>query len=188
MRCASTRHRNSGRRPSRPICRRLIQGCVSPVKRPPPLALIVEQLPASIAIFDADLRYLAVSRRFVSEMERIFSRRLPSPAEMVGRSVNEILPDLPSRWYEAQVRVLAGEDLAEQEDFVPHEDGSTIFLRWSLMPWRTGNGQIVGELLFTELTTEEVLAKRALAESEARFRATFENAAVGIAHVSSDLR
>jgi PAS domain S-box-containing protein len=121
-------------------------------------------------------------------MECIFSRRLPSPTEVVGCSVSEILPDLPLRWYEAQVRVLAGEELAEQEDLVPHEDGSTVFLRWSLKPWRAPNGQIIGELLFTELITEEVVAKRALAESEARFRATFENAAVGIAHVSSDLR
>ncbi len=107
---------------------------------------------------------------------------------MIGRAVYEILPDLPSRWLKAQVRVLAGEELAEQEDFVSHEDGSPVFLRWSLKPWRAANGQIVGELLFTELITEEVVAKRALAESEARFRAAFENAAVGIAHVSSDLR
>jgi PAS domain S-box-containing protein len=152
------------------------------------LALLVEQLPASIAIFDADLRFLAASRRYLSECESLFSRRLPPPSEVVGRSVYEVMPDLPLRWREAQVRVLAGEELAEQEDFVSHEDGSTIYLRWSLKPWRTVNGQIGGELLFTELITEEVVAKRALAESEARFRATFENAAVGIAHVSSDLR
>jgi PAS domain S-box-containing protein len=187
VRCA-IRHRNSGQRPSRPICRRPIEAYVRSVKSPAQLALVVEQLPASIAIFDADLRYLAVSHRFLSEMECIFSRRLPSPRELIGRSVYEILPDLPSRWLEAQVRVLAGEELAEQEDFVSHEDGSPVFLRWSLKPWRAANGQIVGEVLFTELITEEVVAKRALAESEARFRATFENAAVGIAHVSSDLR
>jgi PAS domain S-box-containing protein len=167
---------------------RLIRACVRPVKPHAELARVVEQLPASLAIFDADLRYVAVSRRFIAEMECIFSRRLPSLPEVVGRSVNEILPDLPSRWYDAQVRVLAGQELAEQEDFVSHEDGSTIFLRWSLKPWRIANGQIGGELLFTELITEEVTATRALAESEARFRATFENAAVGIAHVSSDLR
>jgi PAS domain S-box-containing protein len=166
--------------------RRLIRAYVRPVKPTADLAEIVEQLPASIAIFDADLRYLAVSRRFLSEMESIFSRRLPSPTQMVGRSVSEILPDLPLRWYEAQVHVLAGEELAQHEDFVTHEDGSTIYLRWSLKPWRTANGQIGGELLFTELITEEVAAKRALAESEARFRATFENAAVGIAHIAPD--
>jgi PAS fold len=147
VRCASTRHRYSGH------CRRFIY--VRPVKE---LALVVGQFPASIAIFDTDLRYLAVSHRFLSEMECIFSRRLPPPREVIGRSVYEILPDLPSRWLEAQVRVLAGEELAEQEDFVSHEDGSTVFLRWSLKPWRAANGQIVGELLFTELITEEVTA------------------------------
>ena len=38
------------------------------------------------------------------------------------------------------------------------------------------------------MITEQVEAKHALAESEARFQATFENAAVGIAHVASDGR
>jgi hypothetical protein len=47
-------------------------------------------------------------------MERIFSRRLPSPAEVVGRSVKEILPDLLSRCYEAQIRVLVGEEAADR--------------------------------------------------------------------------
>jgi PAS domain-containing protein len=39
-------------------------------------------------------------------------------------------------------------------------------------------------LLFAEVITEQLEAKRALTDSEARFRATFENAAVGIALVS----
>jgi hypothetical protein len=54
--------------------------------RPAQLALLVEQLPASIAIFDTDMRYLAVSHRFLSELEYVFCRRLPSPTEVVGRS------------------------------------------------------------------------------------------------------
>jgi len=134
------------------------------------------------------LRYLAVSHRYLSDTECVFSRRLPSPTEIVGRSVDEILPDLPLRWVEVDARVLAGEELAEQEDFVLHEDGSTDCARWSMKPWRAADGQICGALLFFEVITEQVAAKHALAESEARFRATFENAAVGIAHVSSDLR
>jgi PAS domain S-box-containing protein len=40
----------------------------------------------------------------------------------------------------------------------------------------------------TRQNTDQVEAKHALAESEARFRATFENAAVGIAHVAPDGR
>src|SRR5262249_5870856 len=48
--------------------------------------------------------------------------------------------------------------------------------------------RIGGALLFSEVITVQVEAKRALADSEARFRATFENAAVGIAHLDPYLR
>jgi PAS domain S-box-containing protein len=135
---------------------------------PPPHALIVEQVPACIAIFDADMRYLAASRGFLSMYSYVFSRRLPSPTEVVGRSHREIFPDMPSRWREVDARVLEGEELAEQEEFVPHKYGRTACVRWSMKPWRTASGQIGGALLFIELITEQVAAKRALAESEAR--------------------
>jgi len=133
------------------------------------------------------MRYLAVSRRYLSDMESFFSVRPPSPSEIVGRSVYEVFPDI-LRWRDVHARVLAGEEVTEHEESVPGKDGSTAYMRRSMKPWRTANGQIGGALLFFEVITEQVGAKRALAESEARFRATFENAAVGIAHVSSDLR
>jgi PAS domain S-box-containing protein len=57
-----------------------------------------------------------------------------------------------------------------------------------MKPWRTADGRIGGALLFTEVINAQVESRRALAESEARFRATFENAAVGIAHVAPDGR
>ena len=55
-----------------------------------------------------------------------------------------------------------------------------------MVPWRRADGNIGGALLFAELRTEQVEARRALTDSEARFRATFENAAVGVALVGSD--
>jgi PAS domain S-box-containing protein len=50
------------------------------------------------------------------------------------------------------------------------------------------DGRIGGALLFSEVITEQVDIRRALAESELRSRATFENAAVGIAHITPDGR
>jgi PAS domain S-box-containing protein len=121
-------------------------------------------------------------------MEFLFSTRAFSPAEVVGSSHYELFPNMPLRWHEIHARVLAGEELAEQEDSVPHEDGGTQCIRWSMKPWRTARGRIGGALLFSEVITEQVEAKRALADNEVRLRATFENAAVGIAHLSSNLR
>ncbi len=78
--------------------------------------------------------------------------------------------------------------MSEEEDFLPRQDGRADWARWSMKPWRSADGSIGGALLFSEVITRQVEARHALAESEARFRATFENAAVGVAHLGSDLR
>ena len=146
------------------------------------LALFVEHAPAAIAMFDNKMCYLAASRRYVSDF------RLPATAELTGRSHYEIFPDIPPRWREIHARVLAGEELAHEEDPFLRQDGRTDWCRWLMKPWRTADGLIGGALLFSEVINEKVEARRALADSEARFRATFENAAVGIAHFDPDFR
>jgi PAS domain S-box-containing protein len=78
--------------------------------------------------------------------------------------------------------VLAGEELSHEEDPFPRQDGRVERVQWSMQPWRTADGRIGGAVLFTQFVTG------ILAESEVRFRATFENAAVGMAHVAPDGR
>jgi PAS domain S-box-containing protein len=146
------------------------------------LALFVEHAPAAIAMFDDDMRYLAASRRYVSDF------RLPPDIELIGRSHYEIFPDIPPRWRDVHARVLAGEELAHDGDPFPRQDGRLDWCRWLMRPWRTADGRIGGALLFSEVITEQIAARRALADSEARFRATFENAAVGIAHFDPEFR
>jgi PAS domain S-box-containing protein len=146
------------------------------------LALFVEHAPAAIAMFDGEMRYLAASRRYVSDF------RLPPDIELIGHSHYEIFPDIPPRWRKVHARVLAGEELAHEEDPFLRLDGRTDWCRWLMKPWRTADGRIGGALLFSEVITEQVAARHALADSEARFRATFENAAVGIAHFDPDFR
>jgi PAS domain S-box-containing protein len=141
------------------------------------LAMFVEHAPAAIAMFDDKMHYLAVSRRYIADF------RLPPDIKIIGRSHYEIFPDIPPRWREVHDRVLAGEELAHEEDPFLRLDGRTDWCRWLMKPWRTAEGRIGGALLFSEVITEQVAGRRALADSEARFRATFENAAVGIAHV-----
>ncbi len=146
------------------------------------LALFVEHAPAAIAMFDTEMRYLAASRRFVSDYQ------VPNTVPVIGVSHYETFPEIPPRWREVHARVLAGEELTADEDSFLRPDGHTDWCRWSMKPWRTADGRIGGALLFTEVVTEQVEARRALADSEARCRATFENAAVGIAHLGPDFR
>jgi two-component system, chemotaxis family, CheB/CheR fusion protein len=144
------------------------------------LAVFVEHAPAAIAMFDREMRYLAFSRRYILDF------RLPQDAQLIGRSHYEVFPDIPRRWRDVHARVLAGEELSEAEDQFTRQDGCTHWVRWSMAPWRRADGSIGGALLFSEHRTEQVEARRALIDSEARFRGTFENAAVGVAMVGPD--
>jgi PAS domain S-box-containing protein len=143
----------------------------------------IEHVPTAVAMFDTEMRYLAVSRSFLSLIE--FSG---SPAEVIGHSHYETFPDIPPHWREYHARVMAGEHMAHAEEILPRRDGRIDWVRWSMKPWRTADGGIGGALLAGDLITDEVKVRHAVAESEVRFRATFENAAVGIAHLSCDLR
>ena len=72
------------------------------------LALFVEHAPAAIAMFDREMRYLAVSRRIVIDL------RLPPDAQLIGKSHYEVFPEIPQRWRDIHARVLAGEELSNR--------------------------------------------------------------------------
>jgi PAS domain S-box-containing protein len=148
----------------------------------------IEQMPVAVAIFDGGMRYRAVSRRHLFDLAWLFSTEVLPPDKVIGRTFREVSPNMPPRWGDAHDRVLAGEEQAHEEDFVPRHDGRAVWVRWSMKPWRDAHGRIGGALLFSELITQQVEIRHALHESEARFRATFENAAVGISHVTPDGR
>jgi PAS domain S-box-containing protein len=128
------------------------------------LAVFVEHAPAAIAMFDREMRYLAVSRRFVVDYH------LPPRAQLIGRSHYEVFPNIPQRWRDVHVRVLAGEEVSQDEDQYTRYDGKTDCVRWSMVPWRRANGNIGGALLFADIITEQVEARRALTKSEQGIR------------------
>ena len=74
------------------------------------LALFVENAPAAIAMFDREMRYLAVSRRFLRDYG------VPEDSNVIGRSHYDVFPQIPRQWRDVHARVLAGEELAEDED------------------------------------------------------------------------
>jgi len=89
----------------------------------------IEQMPAAIAIFDGGMRYRAVSRRYLSDLAWSFSTEVLPPDKVIGRTIYEVSPDAPPRWGDVYARVLAGEELGQEEDFVLRKDGRAAWVR-----------------------------------------------------------
>jgi PAS domain S-box-containing protein len=126
------------------------------------LRLFIKHTPAAIAMFDTNMRYLQVSDRFLTDYNL-------EGQDLIGKSHYEVFPDLPDRWKEAHRRILAGAVERCEEDPYVASDGSTGWLQWESLPWRKGNGEIGGLILFTLVITGRKRAEEALRASEERF-------------------
>jgi PAS domain S-box-containing protein len=89
---------------------------------------------------------------------------------------------------ERELRKAAAEGRAEDERWHVRKDGSRFWASGIVAPIRDETGNPRGFTKVARDLTERKLAAEALEESEERFRATFEQAAVGIAHVAPDGR
>jgi PAS domain S-box-containing protein len=111
------------------------------------LRLFVEHSPASIAMFDRDMRYIVASRRYLADY-RLGDQNL------TGRSHYEIFPEIPERWREIHRRCLQGAVEKMEEDPFPRDDGTLDWVRWEIRPWYEETGKIGGIILFSEVVTE----------------------------------
>ncbi len=132
------------------------------------LRIFVEHTPAAVAMFDSQMRYLLVSRRWLEDYGL-------GDRNIVGESHYDIFPNVPDRWKEIHQRCLAGAVEKCDEDPFPREDGSTDWVKWEIHPWRTGEGKIGGLILTTELITARKRAEQTLQASEQAFRTIFNS-------------
>jgi diguanylate cyclase (GGDEF)-like protein/PAS domain S-box-containing protein len=131
--------------------------------------LFTRHAPAALAMFDRNMNYIAVSRRWCEDFGF-------NSADILGRSHYEVFPDMPVRWLNVHRRALGGETVKNEEDCFERSDGSVQWLRWEVRPWLTGTGAIGGIIIFTE----EITARK---RSETRLQlaaSVFTHASEGI--------
>ncbi|PYX40792.1 MAG: hypothetical protein DMG81_05195 [Acidobacteria bacterium] len=121
------------------------------------LKIFVKNVPAGVAMFDRDMRYLQVSDRWCADYS-------VDSSQVLGRTQYDVFPDLPQRWREMHRRGLEGETLGVDEDRWDRGDGTTAWVHWEIRPWRTDSGDIGGILIFAEDITHRKMMENALAE------------------------
>jgi PAS domain S-box-containing protein len=116
------------------------------------LRLFIEYAPASLAMFDCDMRYLHASRRWLSDYGL-------GERELRGLSHYEVFPEIGAEWKEIHRRCLAGEVLRSECDRLERADGSLQTLRWEVRPCRDASGAVAGMLVFSEDISARKLAE-----------------------------
>lgn len=137
------------------------------------LELFVEHAPAAIAMFDTQMRYILVSKRF-----RIDNNL--DDIDLKGKYHYDVFPNISERWRKVHSECLNGVPQHLDEDYFILPDGNREWLKWEVIPWYESENVIGGLLLFTEAITEHKNMMEALTQSEIRFRMLADSAPVGI--------
>ena len=125
------------------------------------LRQLIAEVPAAIAIFDRDMRYVAASRRWLDAY-------LPSVSSPQGRLHYELFPECPERWRAEHRRALTGETVSIEEDSWTLPDGTCLWMRYEVRPWKSPDEQIAGTLVLTEDITARKRAEVDLQQTHAR--------------------
>jgi len=131
------------------------------------LQLFLEHSPIAMALFDREMRYLLVSRRWKVDYQL-------GEQDLVGRSHYEVLPTLPAHWRQIHQRGLAGIREHRTDDYFANPDGNLTWLEWETHPWYDESGEIGGILLFSQVITHRKQVEDALRQSEAKQRALIQ--------------
>jgi diguanylate cyclase (GGDEF)-like protein/PAS domain S-box-containing protein len=125
------------------------------------LQLFIDRAPAALAMFDRDMRYIAVSRRWLEDNALVGK-------DILGHCHYEVVPDIPERWKEAHRRGMSGETLRSEDERFDRADG-VLWIRWEVVPWRAADGSVGGIVLFVEDITAQKKTEEGLRQAASVF-------------------
>jgi PAS domain S-box-containing protein len=137
------------------------------------LRLFIQHAPGAVAMLDLDMRYLAVSPRWMTDFH-------VGGQDIVGRSHYDIFPELLDATKVLHRRAMRGEVIRSSDERFERADGSVQWVTWEVHPWRVSADAIGGIIIFSEDVTERRRTVEALRQRGEEFGAMFEVASIGM--------
>ncbi len=104
--------------------------------------IFIEQAPTAIAMLDKDMKYIAVSQRWLEDYKMVGK-------EIIGHSHYDIFPEIGDDWKENHRKCLQGEINKCDEAPFRRADGSIQWIYWDVRPWYIPDGSIGGLIMHT---------------------------------------
>lgn len=145
------------------------------------LELFVSNNPAAVAMFDVQMKYLVASRAWIEQYDL-------RDSALIGESFFDMKGSMPEHWRDSHLRALAGESLAGDRELLHRPDGSELWLRWKLEPWRDESGEIGGVVMFTEDINDQVERERELETAVNAAQAASRSKSEFLANMSHEIR
>ncbi|SMG18949.1 PAS domain S-box protein [Arenibacter troitsensis] len=112
--------------------------------------IFIEQAPTAIAMLDNDMKYIAVSQRWISDYKM-------EGKEIIGQSHYDLFPEIGEDWKANHQKCLNGAiDICEEAPF-KRADGTIQWIYWDVRPWYVSEGKIGGLLMHTGDITPQKL-------------------------------
>ncbi|GAB3007488.1 hypothetical protein GCM10027284_27000 [Cyclobacterium sediminis] len=120
-------------------------------------AIFIQQSPYAIAMVDKEMRYMAVSEKWVKDY-------VLEGKEIIGKSHFEIFPNIGENRKKIYQKCLKGETYIKKEELFLGIDGSKKWVKIDVRPWHISENKVGGLLIHTEdispIKKEEIEKKR----------------------------
>jgi PAS domain S-box-containing protein len=140
--------------------------------------IILDSVPAMIFFKDTENRFVRVNKTLAEALASTVE-------EVEGKTLFELFPDHAEDYWKDDLDVVT---YGNHKRNIIESYITAAGLRWvqtDKIPYRDEEGNIIGIIGFSVDITERLKAEEALRESEERFRAIFDQAAVGVAQIET---
>jgi PAS domain S-box-containing protein len=145
------------------------------------LRAFIEDAPVAVAMFDREIRYLAASRRWITDYGFGHS-------DLTGLCLYDLIRNLPEKWRESHRRSLAGEKQHLGEDMWIRPDGAEQWVTSAVYPWTDPQGNVGGIIIAAEDISQRKLNEQLLRDAKRAAEAANAAKSTFLATMSHEIR